>query len=102
MTNAEINKLLHERVMGERWVEEMTLCDCPSCRNPSYTSSWEDYGRLLEVAMTKEWWPLFIALQIYDNNYGPEAEDYDGYVPVEMLNPLRGSTAMAEFVKERI
>ena len=123
MTNLEINQLLHERVMGECWhirnrtTEEQSLAhviwrktdttqpyphlECIKCGmilditepiNPSYTSSWASYGRLLEVAMTKEWWD--------DVAYGKAL--WQGFKVDTILNPLRGSTAMAEFVKERV
>ena len=101
MTELEINQLLHERVMGECWHEYLHGI-CIKCGrwsnhggmisanwNPSYTSSWADYGRLLEVAMTKEWWNDFA---YYSNG---------DFKISTMLNPLKGSTAMAEFVKAR-
>ena len=114
MTNLEINQLLHERVVGECWHDaDKRVGDsvhiplqwfCTKCGDevgyegvympplhPSYTSSWADYGRLLEVAMTKEWWD--------DVAYGKAL--WQGFKVDTILNPLRGSTAMAEFVKER-
>ena len=92
MTNLEINQLLHERVMELEWYPlpvETGLDWHPLW--PKYTSSWADYGRLLEVAMTKEWWD--------DVAYGKAL--WQGFKVDTILNPLRGSTAMAEFVKER-
>lgn len=98
MTNLEINQLLHKSVMGKRWIEENDLCHCPSCSNPSYTSSWEAYGRLLEVAMTKEWWLPFLGnrIEVYTHYEFDSTATYH-----KLLNPLLGSTAMAEFVKEK-
>ena len=103
MTELQINQLLHERVMGECWHEYLHGI-CIKCGrwsnhggmisanwNPSYTSSWADYGRLLEMAITKEWWD--------DVAYGKAL--WQGFKVDTILNPLRGSTAMAEFVKER-
>ena len=109
MTNLEINQLLHEKVMGKCWHEWIysdtgrlvcNKCGCTPCgwlENPSYTSSWEAYGRLLEVAMMKEWWKEFA----YDLN--TDDFTYADYQFKEdiVLNTLRGSTALAEFVKER-
>ena len=161
MTNLEINRTLHERVMGERWQNVLPQCHCckghiphnghcwfcqapifyetsdrvviteegnganvcsrPNCQtqrqrnvdlygdplgylvakregnSPSYTSSWADYGRLLEVAMTKGWWIKFAYEEDTD---GVTYANYD-FKEETVLNPLRGSTAMAEFVKER-
>ena len=120
MTNLEINQLLHERVVGECWHDaDKRVGDsvhiplqwfCTKCGDevgyegvympplhPSYTSSWEAYGRLLEVAMMKEWWKEFA----YDLN--TDDFTYADYQFKEdiVLNTLRGSTALAEFVKER-
>lgn len=92
MTNLEIDQLLHERVMEEKWSDGRT-----KYLNPSYTSDWLAYGRLLEVAMTKEWWKEFL---IRHNEYYPFSME-PNFVFYVLLNPLRGSTAMAEFVKER-
>ena len=108
MTNAEINKLLHERVVGQCWQEYLHGI-CIKCGrwsnhggmisanwNPSYTSSWADYGRLLEAAMTKERWREFAY------TYESEVDSSFGMFVLreDLLNPLRGSTAMAEFIKE--
>ena len=71
MTNLEIEKLLHEKVMGLEWKEPKTEeFHCKTCgihkfidyENPSYTSS--------------RWWLV-----------------------KNLLNPLKGSTALAEFVE---
>ena len=103
MTNLEINQLLHERVMGECWHEIEPRDDgnlvrdyCIKCETFGVGSSladytnWPDYGPMLEVAMTKEWWNDFA---YYSNG---------DFKISTILNPLRGSTAMAEFVKERV
>ena len=58
--------------------------------NPSYASRWEFYGPMLEVCMKKEWWPDFI-------NFGLIYESKE-VIPT-LLNPLKGSTALAEFVE---
>lgn len=116
MTELEINQLLHERVMGECWHEYLHGI-CIKCGrwsnhggmisanwNPSYTSSWADYGRLLEVAMTKEWWIAFTASSFHSylqDNPGMDGVDIAFWFEAVLLNPLLGSTAMAEFVKAR-
>jgi len=106
MTNLEIDQLLHDRVIGECWHRAdkdaffgpgwslCIFCKEQLTVNPSYTSSWADYGRLLEVAMTKEWWFDFL-----NNIVISWVHQYE--VLSIVLNPHRGSTAMAEFVKER-
>ena len=100
MTELEINQIIHE-AMGKCWHEDDTLTShyrCKHCgaesmfafiRNPSYTSSWSDYGPMLEECMKKEWWPDFI-------NFGLIYESKE-VIPT-LLNPLKGSIAIAEFV----
>lgn len=59
--------------------------------NPSYTSSWADFGPMLEEMMKKEWWDEFA----YEKWYGVRVTRGD------ILHPKAGSTAIAEFLKER-
>lgn len=59
--------------------------------NPSYTSDWSDYGQALEWAMEQDWWLDFEAFLIMHNHMGRRY----------LLNPLRGSIALAEFIKEK-
>lgn len=61
-------------------------------QNPSFTSSWADYGRALEWATGQKWWSEFIRYKRI--GFTSEA------VPI-LLNPLRGSTTLAEFLRGR-
>ena len=126
MTELQINQLIHEKVMGKCWHNADkrvgdSIClilhwFCTKCGDevgyegvympplhPSYTSSWADYGPMLEECMKKEWFDAFLnsGYGVYeegDNTVGLQTiRDIDIYY----LNPLRGSTAIAEFLKER-
>ena len=111
MTNFEINQTIHE-VMGKCWHDaDKRVGDsfiiplqwfCTKCGDevghegvymsplhPSYTTSWADYGPMLEWAMKQEWGRKLL-----------EGYALNGCVEI-LLNPLRGSTAIAEFLKER-
>lgn len=114
MTELEINKIIHE-ARGLCWHEwepqesHWNCCGFATCKkcgvntdreerdyqeqyqNPSHTSSWADYGPMLEWAMKEPWWYDFVE-EIYDT---PKVMLF------HMLNPLRGSTAIAEFLKGR-
>ena len=108
MTELEINKTIH-KAMGKCWHEyvqqtsngELWACCKAGCTKitgysgrltdyPSYTSSWADYGHMLEWAMKQEWWNKFA----FDGN-----GRYEFRVNT-LLNPLRGSTAITKFLKE--
>lgn len=108
MTPDERNRVLHEKVMGRCWHEfafkhkkEGHTAPCVKCNsfdfpNPDY-SKWEFYGPMLEWAMKQEWWRSVA--------YNIDINDYEGTAEYEFnedfLNPLRGSTAIAEFLEER-
>ena len=118
MTELEINQLLHEKVMGKCWHTYLSQrytsqrdefsAPCIKCKrelywldgedvNPSYTSSWANYGPILEECMMKEWWDVFCD-SLLPKNQRPRIGD-ERVIPPLMLNPLRGSTAIAEFVE---
>ena len=56
LTNEELDKLIHEKIMGECWHEGVSRCrKCGAAetigkraQNPSYTTNPADYWRLLE------------------------------------------------------
>jgi hypothetical protein len=88
VTDQEINKTIHE-AMGLPWFTpaDKVVYGTPDC--PSYTSNWADYGPLLEWAMKQEWWLDFAcSLDIMS----------DEPTELKLLNPLKGSTALAEFI----
>ena len=117
MTELQINQLIHQKVLGKCWHEWEyddvsysvvweTRFKCRKCgeetwvdygsmpSNPSSTSSWADYGPMLEECMKKEWWrELAYYMSTDDTTYA----DYE--FKEDILNPLRGSTAIAEFVE---
>ena len=68
--------------------------------NPSYTSSWADYGPMLEeFKLDKERWELFLREQAEKYPVDDEGEwDFPEMVSELLLNLLRGSIAIAEFV----
>ena len=113
MTNLEINKLIHEKVMGKCWHDaDKRVGDsfiiplqwfCTKCGDevghegvymsplhPSYTSSWADYGPMIKECMKKEWW----------SDFAYEWDDrWIGWIREYLFNPLNGTTAIAEFVE---
>lgn len=113
MTQLEIRQIIHEARelcwhdwdtnrdnLGISLVPRCKKCKADSkwCENPSYTSSWADFGPMLDWAMKEEWWPDFIS------EYGIKDTDFHiarCFLNDKYLNPLRGSTAIAEFLKER-
>ena len=112
MNDLEINKLIHEKVMGKCW--HMADRDaffgkgwnlCIFCKeliqpNPSYTTSWADYGPMLAWAQGELWWDDFITYMTSFFVQEPTVDDIMGSVSM-LLNPLRGSIAIAEFVEAR-
>lgn len=58
LSNEDLDRIIHEQVMGECWHEYINSNRCQKCfninateyntDNPSYCTSWEDYGRLLD------------------------------------------------------
>ena len=112
MTELEINKTIHEarRLCWHEWTASIEW-GSPICRkcdktklfspNPSYTSSWSDYGQALEWAMKQEWWEDFLYWSYEQINMIWDGDDeYPFVFPTEYLNPLRGSNALAEFIVE--
>lgn len=112
MTELEINQIIQEKAMGGCWHEiddngyvlasNPMSGKCRHCRglmtkgkpnNPSFTSSWADYGPMLEQTMKKEWWFDFLFLW-HGSRRGHT-------ISIELLNPLKGSTALAEFLEGR-
>lgn len=65
--------------------------------NPDY-SKWENYGPMLEVSMTKDWWEGFvIQYQACEDVW----DDGDiAHLLRVLLNPARGRDAIATFLKE--
>lgn len=118
MTELEINQIIHE-AMGKCWHDFdphallslknrywCSKCDSYDYPNPSYTTSWADYGPMLEWTMEQEWWPRLVIEKMRGSVYKviKKLDDepwLNYYVPQQYLNPLRGSTAIAEFLKER-
>ena len=107
MTELQINQLIHEKVMGKCWHEDCysehdedgscwIVCrkcwsrDISGFANPSYTSSWADYGPMIKECMKKEWW----------SDFAYEWDDrWIGWIREYLFNPLNGTTAIAEFVE---
>lgn len=115
MTNTEINRALQE-AMGGCWHEiddngyvlasSPMSGKCRHCRglmtkgkpnNPFFTISWADYGKALEWAMKQEWWNEFaMDMAFTQTGAGP----FEVLTRLAILNPLKGSIALAEFIKE--
>ena len=111
MTELEINKTICE-ARGLCWHEQLKPSQdwtggagfpfrCRKCKTPlnvggkiinipSYTSSWSDYGQALEWAINKIWWKDFEAYLILKRHI----------LRTYLLNPLRGSNTLAEFIVE--
>lgn len=60
------------------------------------SSSWADYGEVLEWAHAQQWWED-VAYETV--NYG--AGDYNLDFKEELLNPKEGSKTIAKFLKQR-
>lgn len=105
MTEQEINRVIHEKARGlcwheedcresERWTDEYEVF-CKKCNkicpedNPSYTSDWSAYGPMLEWAKEEKWWIDFLGYFWMKNTEN---------AVTSLLNPLKGSTALAEFI----
>ena len=100
MVNSEISKIIHEKVVGECW-HRIELRDdgnlvrayCVKCETFGVDDnwvdyfSWADYGPMLEECMKKEWWDDMVHFT------SERTPDWTYF-----LNPLYGSTAIAEFV----
>lgn len=97
----EINKIIH-KARGFRWVEGYVFY-----LNPSYTSDWSAYGEALEWAQKQDWWVEFICFMIKDTGVDSAHEALRVLTRIveapnvsqDLLNPLRGSTALAEFIQ---
>lgn len=107
MTNQEIDKIIHEELHGPVEYKEIIRHWCRRPlpvrwyfrrgggkykRVPLYTSLWADYGLMLEQAIEEEWWENFEEKLFNNYNYHEAMQI--------LLNPLRGSTTIAEFLKE--
>ena len=129
MTELQINQLIHERVMGKCWHDaDKRVGDsfiiplqwfCTKCGDevghegvymsplhPSYTSSWADYGRLLEKFKTLDCFGDFIDWLIESDELNNLPLDNALIVVFDILTCLKcddrhGARIIAEFVKER-
>ena len=102
MTQSEVNKILTEKVLGQCWHEwtgtySYRPRQCPKCKifetykgseNPDF-SLWEHYGPLLEKIQGEGYWRELAY-----------RESAQGCFRESLLNPTRGSHAIAEFVKD--
>jgi len=117
MTPDERNQTIHE-ARGLCWHEKVDNIEmsngefynadiCSKCKsstpfNPDY-SKWEHYGPLLENWAIKETWYVdFILKTFFDDDGHGRIYTITAIVPLNyMLNPLKGSIAIAKFLKER-
>ena len=100
LTNEELDKLIHEKIMGKCWHEGENVGWCSKCKerwmkayqkNPSYTTSWADYGKLLEKIRNSTKWSSF--------KYGSEElcrQDMSEFVD-KLVDPRRGCEAIASY-----
>jgi hypothetical protein len=112
MNDLELNKKLQEKFFG-CWHEGYTFyqyegfnkCDkCGSPRpffNPSFTTSWSDYGRLLEKVMEEKKYHDFIRFLAYGDGIIGAVYTHDIYnvkTAVDIItDKQKGSRAIAEF-----
>ena len=115
MTQIEVNKIITEKVLGKCWHEWHHIGMkaqplnylmgytnvCSKCNkqatkrvNPDF-SKWADYGPLLEKIQGEEWWEDIAYYTHRGTGYGEG--DYERFNE-DLLNPARGSLALAEFV----
>lgn len=109
MNQNEVNRIITEKVLGECYhiFDNISSSDtCVKCKKvygSNYSmchirsdfSTWSDYGPLLEKIQGETWWEDFVAVQ-WNNGLMPDG-DFLG----NLLNPTKGSHAIAEFVKDR-
>ena len=116
MTDEDINKFLHEKIMGECWHDKpvraaytgVNIVVCPKCdkrfsiltknHHPSYATSWADYGKLLEKVRQHADWEYFVEkLFCYqwlkDGNFATCTHEAVGI----LFDPVTGSAAIAEY-----
>ena len=103
MTNTQINQIIHE-ARGLCWHEfdYVSYSKCLKCEkeegistlNPDYTS-WSDYGEALEWAQRQKWWTDFAykVRQVLPTHYIMAS-----FLQDDLLIPIKGSTALAEFI----
>lgn len=118
MTDNEINRTIHE-AMGKCWHKESTrwfegwgiktierycsICDSDNIFNPNYTESWQAFGEAFEWAQKQEWWKNFcfkFSSTTYIASYFEQKLQSDILLSINLINPRRFATALAEFLKE--
>jgi hypothetical protein len=90
MTDEQINKDLHEKVMGKCWHEDL--------KHPDYLNNWYDYGELVKVVMERDEIKYLIndntiPFVIVDHWAGESKKWFRDY----MFDSRRGSMAIWEF-----
>jgi len=110
MTDDQINRMIHEQIMGEvwhyfevddeipRWRKGQPICKIcgeaqgPYAFNPDYCRDWSAYGKVLEKLEIRSDWEQFL---IYCGtiNGGTSLWRF-AYI---LLNPRRGCEAIIEF-----
>ena len=114
MTQEQVNRIITEKVLGECWHEYQQatangeLWVCSKCgRSTGYSgrltdfpdySQWVHYGPLLEKIQSERYWEVISYYTHRGSGYGEG--DYEKFNE-DLLNPTRGSLAIAEFVKDR-
>lgn len=92
----------YEELIG---YENDTCVECgrPSPINyPSPSSSWSDYGEVLEWSQKQDWFPMFLAQKEFHKNEIAFEVGYfnDVITKKTMLDNKRGSLALAEFIQQ--
>ena len=111
MTNTQINHIIHEAkgLCWHAWVSKCPSVGClfhGACKHcgikyfdnfytPDYTSDWSAYGEALEWAQMQKWWTDFAykVRQILPTHYIMAS-----FLQDDLLIPIKGSTALAEFI----
>lgn len=68
-----------------------------SCKNPSPTTNWQDYGEVIEWAKGQKWWERLADGFLYE--FSRKFYD-DKYTDVDIISDKeKGSHALAEFIE---
>ena len=128
MTELEINKIIHEKLMRKCWHEfvmensqnsagiTVWIQQCNKCvwhkyawttsTNPSYTSSWADYGKALERFKAHELFGDFLEWFIKENKLNEIPLDNALMIFFDVMTCLKcdtthGAGIIAEYFKQK-
>jgi hypothetical protein len=102
MTDAELNKLLHEKVMGKKW-KDIPNWQMAISQNPSYTTNPAEYWELLQEVSKKPYWKVGYYWSNFIQRLLNPGNTYDDWIKPEkmirtiLLDMPKGCSAILEF-----